>query len=132
MALSRSVLMLVLSGGVTLSALGQQPADATKPASQAPATAPSSAATPTSATPAPAAATQAPAAPAGPSADLILRAKNLGLTPKTKNGVTKYCKKDVPVGTRFPTETCYHEDELQQQVAIMEYRKDQMRKGSNQ
>jgi hypothetical protein len=142
MALSRYVLV-VLGVTATFQAWGQQPADAAKPPSEAPApataTAPNAAA-PAGATPAPATPTQASATPPstpnaaspGLSPNLILRAKNLGLSPKTRGNVTVYCKKDVPVGTRFPVETCYHEDELQQQVAILEYRKDQMKRGSNQ
>jgi hypothetical protein len=138
MALSRYVLVVL---GVTASfqVWSQQPADAAKPASEAPAPA-SATAPPSTTAPAPAGTTPAPATPTAPatpaspgiSQDLITRAKNLGLNPKTRGNVTVYCRKDVPVGTRFPVETCYHEDELQQQVAILEYRKDQMKRGSNQ
>lgn len=132
MGLSRYVL-IAMATCMTAPVWGQSPTDAAKPPSQTPATAPATPTAPTSATPAPGTSPPAVNTPApGPSRDLIARAKTLGLTPETHGGVTSYCKKDVPVGTRFPVKTCYREDDLQQQVDQLEAQKNQMRRGTNQ
>jgi hypothetical protein len=106
----------------------------TAAATQAPATAQAAATAQ-----APAATTQSPAAAPSTanstaskiSPDVIKRAKDLGLHAETKKGVTRYCKIDVPIGTRFPTKSCYDEDTLPMMVDQIEYQKSLMRRGSS-
>jgi hypothetical protein len=129
--------------GMTWAAAGQPPADSVKPVSAAPATAPATpAAVPTSTTPTPSAPAQAAAttpaagntpAPSasGPSPELVKRARSVGLTPETSHGVTRFCKKDVPVGTRFPTKSCYDEEGLTTLIDQLEYQKNEMHRGSD-
>ncbi|HZF16815.1 MAG TPA: hypothetical protein VE046_12820 [Steroidobacteraceae bacterium] len=87
-------------------------------AAPAPAAAPApSPAAATAATPAPQASGTVAAADAKPYRPPSgYRAKKLGAN-------TVYCKKDTTLGTRFPTEFCFTEDELKE----MERRGDDMR-----
>jgi hypothetical protein len=157
---SALVVLGVVAIGMAMPALAQPPADAAKPASEAPATpavpatasattaAPSTStppANPTSAASAPSTATptsataQAPASPASAanstppklSPDVVKRAKDLGLHPETVKGVTRYCKKDTPLGTHFTKKECYDEDVLPMMVDQIEYQKSLMRRGSS-
>lgn len=90
------------------------------PTAATPAAAPAPAATPAqelAAAPAPqAASTTAQAEPKAYKPPSGYRAKKLGAN-------TVYCKKDTTLGTRFPTEFCFTEDELKE----MERRGDDMR-----
>jgi hypothetical protein len=87
---------------------------ATTPTAPAAATAPSAAPAPT----APASAD----APAGPSPELIKKARQEGFKPKTVNGITHFCYKDATVGTHFQTEKCYDEAQL---LSVLAQRQDQ-------
>ena len=59
----------------------------------------------------PTATTQAPASAekTGPSADLIKRAKNAGMTPEQRHGQTYFCWTDASIGSRFVEKKCTDE-----------------------
>jgi hypothetical protein len=124
------------------------PVSATTAASTSPAapanptsatSAPNGVATPTAATPQAPATTQAPAASSSTanstaskiSPDVIKRAKDLGLHPQTVKGVTRFCKIDTPLGTHFPTKSCYDEDALPMMLDQIEYERSLMRRGQS-
>jgi hypothetical protein len=110
----------------------QSPASATAPSAAPPASssAPASApATPASSTPASSAAdssdkappaatsgTDSTAASSDPSPEVIKAARREGFTPKKRNGVTKFCQSTAQMNTRFVTETCLNEAQLQQAI----------------
>jgi hypothetical protein len=94
---------------VALSALTARADNPNPPANAAaPATATSTATSPT-----PAAAVSAPAAA---QAEPAFKAP-AGYKTKMKNGIKKYCRTEVTLGSRFPTETCFTEDELKLYLA---------------
>jgi hypothetical protein len=78
------------------------------PAAPASPSATSATATSTTAT---SATTQAPASAekTGPSADLIKRAKNAGMTPEQRHGQTYFCWTDASIGSRFVDKKCTDE-----------------------
>ena len=78
------------------------------PAAPASPSATSATATSTTAT---SATTQAPASAekTGPSADLIKRAKNAGMTPEQRHGQTFFCWTDASIGSRFVDKKCTDE-----------------------
>jgi len=112
-ATPRTLLILVAATAAALPSGAQQSDSANAPAA---ATAP--------------AAQTASATPAGPSPDTLKKARNLGMRPKVlKTGQTVYCWKDADTGTRFETEKCVDESNLQ---ATMEQRQaliDQVHRG---
>lgn len=94
------------------------PADQPAPASPTAQAAPASPATPTLATaPAPAA---APAS-SEPSPELLKQARSEGFRPKKRDGVTVFCHTDATLGTRFETEKCVSQIQLQ---SVIEQRED--------
>jgi hypothetical protein len=131
---STCFVLVSLTLTAALPSLAQQPSTAPQ-SSTAPATAPSSTpaetpaapaspfatsttATSTTATSATAtsttatsATTQAPASAdkTGPSADLIKRAKNAGMTPEQRHGQTYFCWTDASIGSRFVDKKCTDE-----------------------
>lgn len=93
---------------------------ASAPASDAAATAPAAAPT----------AAQTPASSAdqgAPSADLIKRAKGVGMRPETRGGKTVFCWEDSNTGTRFPTKKCTDEAGVEAMIAQRESAKQTMR-----
>jgi hypothetical protein len=55
--------------------------------------------------------------PAGPSPDLIKKARAEGFKPEVqKSGETLYCSKDASLGTRFETKKCINADQLQAEI----------------
>jgi hypothetical protein len=100
----------------------QPPASGTTPSatpSAAPAdSTPSSSTTSSSDKPPPAAAagTDAAATATEPSPELLKAARREGFTPKKRNGVTKFCQSEAKMNTRFVTETCIDEAQLQQTI----------------
>jgi hypothetical protein len=118
------------------------PCGAQSPASDATPTSPESAAKPASSTaasparaPAPAAAgtdstakasTPASSATAAsssePSPEVLKEARREGFKPKKRDGVTKFCYSDATLGTRFETEKCF--DQAQMEILVQQ-RQDQ-------
>ena len=78
------------------------------PTSPAPAATPSN--TPQTKTPA---TTAAATTSAGPSPDLLKTARQEGYQVKVRRGTTYFCKSITPLGTRFATENCYNQDQLE-------------------
>ena len=88
-------------------------ARADNPSPPANASAPAAA---TAAVPSSAPATKAASAPATAQTEPAFKPPS-GYKTKMKDGDKKYCRSDVTLGSRFPTETCYTEDELKQFLA---------------
>jgi hypothetical protein len=151
MRLSQYILMAlgITATGVTWAAAGQPPADSVKPVSAATATAPATpAAAPTNTTPTPSAPAQAAAttpaatntpavgntpasAASGPSPERVKLARSVGLRPEIHHGVTFYCRKETPLGTRFQKNMCYDEEGLTTLIDQLEYQKTEMHRGSD-
>jgi len=134
--------------GAAGSAYAQPPSDAAKaqPAAQPSATAGASAPAAAAAT-APASAAGTPTAPAAapafemhfvdapppkapadvPSADILKKARDAGYHTKVSHNVVYYCREDTDVGTRFRTEKCLTEEQLQVQLERLQAAKDQLR-----
>jgi hypothetical protein len=94
---------------------------ASSSSSSSSATAPSSAAAPAAADSAPPAtgsklASSAADASAEPSPEVLKEARREGFTPKKRSGVTQYCSSDATLGTRFVTEKCYNEQDMEREV----------------
>jgi hypothetical protein len=45
---------------------------------------------------------------------MLKKARREGLKPKKRDGVTKFCETSASLGTRFATEKCYTEDQVDQ------------------
>ena len=91
--------------------------------SQTPTSTPS---TPTS-TPTPSAVAAAPVVSATPSADVLKRAKLAGYrTKKLRQGITVFCKEEVHVGTRFSTNSCIDETQLEELLLRAQSQRDSM------
>lgn len=117
---SLSTLLLLVAATAAMPAGAQQSESANAPAV---ATAPPAAAT----TPP---AQSAPAKPAGPAPDTLKKARNLGMRPKVlKTGQTVYCWKDADTGTRFETEKCVDENNLQATIEQRQALVDQVHRG---
>jgi hypothetical protein len=102
---------------------------ATAPAATAPAaTAPAATAPATPAQSPASTTTTSDTAPAGPSAEILAKAKSLGLKTEVRGGVTQYCWDDASVGSRFTTKKCVGESQLNEVIAQREALKDNMRK----
>jgi hypothetical protein len=98
------------------------------PAASAAATAPAAApsGTDAAATHAKAAGSETDAS-AEPSAELLKEARRQGFKPKKRDGVTKFCHTDAPLGTRFESETCVDEAHLKMLVEQREDQRNQLR-----
>jgi hypothetical protein len=77
---------------------------------------------------APAATTTPPPAeaPKGPSADTLKKAKSAGYRAKLHHGNTVFCKEVTPMGTHFPEEQCYDENQLLMALDREQQQRDQM------
>ena len=87
------------------------------------------AATDTAATGAKAAGSETDAA-AEPSPELLKQARREGFRPKKRDGVTKFCHTDAPLGTRFESETCVDEAHLKMLVEQREDTRNLLRQQS--
>lgn len=80
----------------------------------------------------PAAASPAPSGDApkdtGPSAATLKAARQAGLHPETKNGVTMFCWEDANIGTRFKTKKCVDESRLGEVLEQRQLLQEQMRR----
>jgi pyocin large subunit-like protein len=109
---------------LALPCLAQQESSPTPPASapksDASASAPTAAQT--------AAQTPAPSADqSAPSADMLKRAKSVGMHPETHGGKTQYCWEDASLGSRFATKKCTDEAGLDAVIAQREATKQTLR-----
>jgi len=95
---------ILLSALVATAALADNP-----PAASADAAKTTTAATTTEAK---TAATSTTATTPAPSAETIKKARQLGLIPRKRKGKTMYCRDVADIGTRFTTEHCYDEENL--------------------
>jgi hypothetical protein len=68
-------------------------------------------------------------APSGPSPEMLSRAREAGVTPEVRKGVTVYCWKDATVGTRFVTKKCVNEDQLEMLIVQRQAARDLMNRG---
>jgi hypothetical protein len=66
-------------------------------------------------------------ASAEPSPELLKQARREGFKPKKRDGVTKFCHTDAPLGTRFESETCVDEAHLKMLVEQREDQRNQLR-----
>jgi hypothetical protein len=117
-------------------AYAQQAADATPPAAAtappassnatAPSATPSATSTPAAAAPT-ASNTAAPKTPAAPSADLLKKAHIAGYYTRVRKGETFFCKKEVPLGTRFASENCMNQEQFAMSLENEQAQRDQMR-----
>ena len=48
---------------------------------------------------------------------MIKKARREGLRPKKRDGITKFCETSASLGTRFETEKCYTEAQVDQLAA---------------
>ena len=98
------------------------------PASQTPTSPPASTATaaPTS-TPPPSAVAAVPAVSATPSPDVLKRAKLAGYRiKKLRQGTTVFCKEESHVGSRFSTNSCIDETQLEESLLRTQSQRDSM------
>jgi hypothetical protein len=73
----------------------------------------------------------AAAAPPGPSAELLKRAKSVGMRPETRNGAAVYCWEDADTGSRFKTKKCVDQSRLEDMVQRRELQQDQLRQNQH-
>jgi hypothetical protein len=77
--------------------------------------------------PTPSAVTAAPVAPA-PSPDVLKRAKLAGYRiKKLREGTTVFCKEESHVGTRFSTNSCIDENQLEEFLLRAQSQRDSMK-----
>jgi hypothetical protein len=95
-----------------------------------PAAAPSADATKTATTTTTTTTTSATTASTAPSAETIKKARQLGLIARKRKGKTMYCQDVADVGTRFATEHCYDEDNLDTITRELQAAREQMHKSS--
>jgi len=65
-----------------------------------------------------------------PSAETIKKARTLGLNPRKRKGKTMYCQDVADIGTRFTTEHCYEEENLETITREMQATREQMQKAN--
>ena len=86
---------------------------------QQPASAPPSSATPAAPAASSAASSSASSTadkPEGPSPELLKKARMAGYKAETQKGVTKFCRRDADLGTRFETKKCVSQDQMEQEI----------------
>ena len=86
------------------------PAAAQAAAPSSPAAAPTSSNAPPAKTPA---TTTAATTPAGPSPEILKKARQNGYQVKVRRGTTYFCKTAAALGTRFVDEKCFNQDQLE-------------------
>ncbi len=69
------------------------------------------------------------APPSGPSPETIKKAKDAGLKPEVRKGITVFCWEDANVGTRFKTKKCVGELQLDGVIEQREADREQMNRG---
>jgi len=69
------------------------------------------------------------AAPATPSPETLKKARDAGLKPEVRKGVTVYCWEDAEIGTHFKTKKCVNDTQLAQVIEQRQAAKDQLTRG---
>jgi hypothetical protein len=64
-----------------------------------------------------------------PSPETLKMARDNGLKPEVRKGVTVYCWEDADVGTRFKTKKCVDEARLPDVIAQRQAQRDQLTRG---
>jgi hypothetical protein len=72
-----------------------------------------------------------PATPPGPSADTIKKARDGGLKPEVRKGVTVFCWEDADIGSRFKTKKCVDEFMLAQILEIRQLQREQLQRSGS-
>jgi hypothetical protein len=63
---------------------------------------------------------------ATPAADVMKKARDAGLKPEVRNGVTLFCWNDADMGSRIPSKKCVNEAQLQIMLDRRQAQRDQM------
>jgi hypothetical protein len=71
----------------------------------------------------------APDAAAAPSPETLKKARDAGLKPEVRKGVTVYCWEDADIGTRFKTKKCVDDTRLAEVIEQRQAAKDQLTRG---
>jgi len=71
----------------------------------------------------------APPANATPSPEVLKKARENGLKPEVRKGVTVYCWEDADVGSRFKTKKCVNDSQLEQVIATRQAQRDALTHG---
>lgn len=121
----RFPLLMVAMMAAALPAYSQQSTSSAPPANTPPPAA-ASAATTTATTAAQT--TASDSAPAKPSAEMLKKAKAMGLHAEVRKGVTVYCWEDSSTGSRFPTKKCANEEQLNDIILQRQAMQDDMRR----
>jgi hypothetical protein len=74
-------------------------------------------------------AADAPAAPPAPSPETLKKARDAGLKPEVRKGITVYCWEDAEIGTHFKTKKCVNDTQLAQVIEQRQAAKDQLTRG---
>ena len=69
-----------------------------------------------------------PAAP-GPDAATLKKARDAGLKPEVRKGVTVFCWEDADIGSRFKTKKCVDESRLDDIIAQRQAQRDALNRG---
>lgn len=121
--------LLVLTAAAATPCAAQSP---TPPASSSTAPSAPSTAAPASSTTAPSAAaksdtsTAAPSDSSEPSPDTLRMARKEGFKAKKRDGKTLFCYTDASLGTKLPSEKCYNQAEMEQQVQLRREQREQL------
>ena len=75
------------------------------------------------------AAPAAPPAAPGPDAATLKKARDAGLKPEVRKGVTVYCWEDADIGSRFKTKKCVDESRLDEIIMQRQAQRDQLNRG---
>jgi hypothetical protein len=125
----RALFMIGAIVGAATSVSAQTPPDASKPA-DATAAAPSSSTADATTAATPPSTPAAAEKPAGPSADTIKKAREAGLKPEIRKGVTVFCREDANIGSRFTTKKCIDESQLDEFIVMRQSQQDQLKRNS--
>lgn len=69
------------------------------------------------------------AAPTTPSPETLKKARDNGLKPEVRKGVTVYCWEDANIGSHFKTKKCVDETQLAQVIEQRQAAKDMLTRG---
>jgi hypothetical protein len=75
------------------------------------------------------AAPAAPPADSGPDAATLKKAREAGLKPEVRKGVTVYCWEDADIGSHFKTKKCVDESRLDEIITARLAQRDQLNRG---